>query len=53
MTKEVTLICAYCENKELYELHWSSSILFSKCKLCKKETRFEYSKWILSKSKKN
>ncbi len=52
MIKDVQIVCAHCGNKDTYDFHWSSSVLFSKCKECKKESRFELTKGKITKSSK-
>lgn len=49
----VEIVCAHCGNKDTYDFLWRSSVLFSKCKKCKKESRFELTKGKLIKSSKS
>lgn len=49
--KEVKVVCGKCENEKEVCLHWKNSVLFSVCKDCGSETKYEFKDWEVVKKR--
>lgn len=43
--KEITITCKKCNSEKVMKAHWKNSIIYSICKECNREFRYELKDW--------